>query len=287
MDNTLFLKDGRTLGYADYGDLHGKPVFFFHGIPGSRIYRPYDGITTKMGVRLITTDRPGYGLSDFQPGRRYLDWPADLVQLADALGIQKFAVAGHSGGAPFVAACAYALPERVTTAAILSGAGPVDAPGALEGMRGLNRAGFVFGRYIPWSLWRVLIWLFFRKGREDPASVFERGAKSRPASDVDVFHRPEVLEVCYASGAEGFRNGTRGYAWETRLLVRPWGFRLEDIRIPVYLWHGTKDHETPVSMARYVAGKIPNSRLIVCENEGHSLLFPHWEEILAQLISSE
>jgi pimeloyl-ACP methyl ester carboxylesterase len=154
-------------------------------------------------------------------------------------------------------------------------------------MRGLNRAGFAFGHYIPWPLWRVLIWLFFRKGREDPASVFERGAKSRPASDEDVFHQPEVQKVCYDSGAEGFRNGTRGHAWETRLLVRPWGFRLEDIRIPVYLWHGTKDHETPISMARYVSSKIPGCCLTVCEDEGHSLLFPHWQEILTQLISSE
>src|SRR5512136_1482675 len=110
---TIALSDGRTLAYAEYGDPTGQPVFFFHGMPGSRLFRPPDQITAKVGVRLITTDRPGYGLSTFQPGRRFLDWPGDIAQLADHLNMEKFAVMGHSAGGPYVAACAYALPQRV------------------------------------------------------------------------------------------------------------------------------------------------------------------------------
>jgi len=285
MADKITLHDGRRLAYAEYGQPHGKPIFFFHGIPGSRLYRPPDEITTRMGVRLICVDRPGYGLSDFQPGRRIIDWPADVLQLADARSIGRFAVAAHSGGAPYAYACAAALPDRVTVTAILSGAGPADSPRLLRGMRGLNRAGYTFSPLVPWPLWRFFIWLFFRTGRDDPASVFERGKRSRPPADQDIWYRSEVREVCFASGAEGFRNGTRGHAWEARLLLRPWGLRLEDVRVPVYLWHGTQDHETPVSMAREAARRLPDCRPTICQDEGHSLLFAHWEEILTQLAS--
>jgi pimeloyl-ACP methyl ester carboxylesterase len=283
-ENAHCLGDGRRLGYALYGDPHGKPVFFFHGIPGSRLYRPSDEITARMGVRLISTDRPGYGLSDFQPGRRILDWPADILQLAEHLGIGSFAVAAHSGGAPYAYACAFAIRDRVTAAAILAGAAPPDSARALRGMRGLNRAGYRFGPWVPWPLWRLAIWFFYDKGRRDPAAIFDPPERVQPQSDRSLWYRSEVRDVCLASGAEGLRPGTRGHAWETRLLLRPWGFRLEDVRVPVYLWHGTDDHETPVGMARYASRLLPDCRPTICQDEGHSLLFAHWEEILEQLV---
>ncbi len=91
------LSDGRVLAYEQYGDADGRPVFFFHGTPGSRLFHPPDEVTRRTGVRLICVDRPGYGGSTFQPGRQILDWPADIAALADALGLRTFAVAGHSG----------------------------------------------------------------------------------------------------------------------------------------------------------------------------------------------
>ena len=278
--NTIALSDGRTLAYAEYGDPSGKPVFFFHGIPGSRLFRPPDEITAKMGVRLICTDRPGYGQSTFQPGRRITDWPCAVVQLADTLGIEKFVVACHSGGGPYAAVCACKLPERVTAAAILCGVGPLDAPAATQGMVGLNRFGLTIGRFIPWPLWRLLIWHFYHIGQADPVALMERDAKSRPRADAELWENPSIRDVCYTSTQEALRSGTRGHAWETRLLTRPWGFNLEDIRVPVHLWHGTDDNLTTLQMARFIAGKIPFSRLHICAGEAHLLLFPHWEEIL-------
>jgi len=114
---TISIIDGRGLAYADYGDPRGMLVFFFHGIPGSCFFRPQDGKTTHLQVRLICTDRPGYGASTFQPGRRILDWPGDITQLAHPLGIEKISAAGHSDGGPYVAACAYAFPYRMPSAA--------------------------------------------------------------------------------------------------------------------------------------------------------------------------
>jgi pimeloyl-ACP methyl ester carboxylesterase len=280
---TLTLSDGRTLAYAEYGDPRGKPVFFFHGMPGSRLFRPPDAVTEKAGVRLITADRPGFGLSTFQPGRRFLDWPGDIAHLADHLGIHKFAVAGHSAGGAYVAACAYALPERVITAVSISGAGPADSPGSRDGMAAMNRLGVTTGLFTPWPLWRALVWVFYHRRAEDPAGEIQRGNGLRPPPDDEQFQKPEVRDACILSEVEAFCPGLRGLAWEARLLTRPWGFPLEDIHIPYHFWHGTQDDQAPLAMARHMAGKIPGSKITVCENEAHLLLFPHWEEILTQL----
>lgn len=281
------LKDGRNLAYAEYGDTHGKSLFFFHGMPGSRLFRPPDEITAAHGVRLITMDRPGYGRSDFQPGRRILDWPGDVFQLAAALGIERFAVAGHSGGGPYVAACAYRLPQVLTAAAILSGAGPVGAPAATRGMTLINQFGFRFGRYIPWPIWRRLIGRVYRHDRTDLERTLARGEGRRPPADAEQMADPVVRAVCYSSEVEAFRMGMLALAWEARLLCRPWGFPLEAISMPVLLWHGTEDRDAPVGMGRYVASRIIHSRATFCAGEGHLLLFPHWEDILVALFSEK
>jgi pimeloyl-ACP methyl ester carboxylesterase len=279
------LSDGRKLGYAEYGDPQGKPVFFFHGTPGSRFFRPYDEITTGLGVRLICVERPGYGESTFQPARCFLDWPEDIKQLANFLAIEKFWVSGHSGGAPYVSACALALPNRVRGAAILSGAGPLDSPGAARNLTAMNKFGLAVGRFVPWFFWRGLIWIFYHRRAEDPDAEIDRGTGHRPQVDEEQIQKPEVRDICVRSEVEAFRHGLHGVAWDTRLLTRSWGFALEEIRIPVQLWHGTDDDQTSLSMARSVASKIPGSTLTICEKEAHLLLFPHWEEILTQLTS--
>jgi pimeloyl-ACP methyl ester carboxylesterase len=278
------LSDNRILAYAEYGNPRGKPLFLFHGMPGSRVFHPTDEITSKLDVRLITVDRPGYGLSTFQPNRRIVDWPKDVAQLADHLEIDQFAVAGHSGGGPYAAACAYALPKRVTAAALICGAGPIDSAGAVEHMEGLYQFGFRFGRYFPWVFWQLLTWYFYRDGHRQPEKVMERDAATRPRADAELWKIDSIREVCYASTVEALRHGTKGYAWEARLLTRPWNLPLEKIRIPVTLWHGTRDRTTPIQMAKYLADQIPNSKLYICEKEAHLLIFPHWEEILLKLL---
>jgi pimeloyl-ACP methyl ester carboxylesterase len=285
MSAVIKLKDGRTLAWAESGDLHGKVLFFFHGTPGSRFFHPPDEITKKMGVRLITIDRPGYGQSSFQPNRQIRDWPDDIAQLADSLGIGKFALAGHSGGGPYVLACALAFPDRVTAAVVLSGAGPADAPGATQGMSRLNKAGFTFGRYVPWPVWHALMWAIYHRRRDDPAASMDRENGHRPPADDVQILRPEVRAACLESETEAFRPGLRGFAWDARLLTRPWRFPLAGIKVPVFLWHGTADDLTSPAMARHVASQIPNCKLTLCEGEAHLLLFPHWKEVLTQLLS--
>ena len=278
------LSDGRIIAYEEYGEPGGKPLFFFHGTPGSRLFRPPDAVTRRFDVRLICLDRPGYGGSTFQPKRQILDWPMDVADLADALGLERFAVAGHSGGGPYALACAARLPERVTTAAVLSGAGPVDAPHAADGLTFLHWLAFKIGHYTPWLLTRFLVWWFFRKSAKDPARAIDIDQRDRSGADDEVLKIPGVRENCIASDIEAYRQGLTAFAWEVRLLTRPWGFGLNEIKIPVYLWHGTVDDFTTMGMAKNMAKQIPNCKAFFYEGEGHMLLIPRWEEILNRVV---
>ena len=146
------LRDGRSLAWAEYGDPSGKPVLYFHGFPGSRI-EPALGADdlARTEARLIAIDRPGFGGSTFQPGRRLLDWPNDVASFADSLALDRFACMGVSGGGPYVLACALRLGERLTRAAIVCGVGPLDtADGCLRpGTRGAGLEAQLYAR--PWG----------------------------------------------------------------------------------------------------------------------------------------
>jgi pimeloyl-ACP methyl ester carboxylesterase len=105
--HTHRLADGRQLAFNEYGVANGQPVFFFHGGNDSRLEAVLlEAAASDLGLRLVAPDRPGYGRSDPQSGRRLLDWPQDVAQLATGLGIASFAVVGHSGGGPHAAAVA-------------------------------------------------------------------------------------------------------------------------------------------------------------------------------------
>jgi pimeloyl-ACP methyl ester carboxylesterase len=151
-------------------------------------------------------------------------------------------------------------------------------------MSSTNKLGVSIGRFISWPLWRVLIWVFYHRRANNPAADIERGNALRPLADNIQIHKPEVRQACILSETEAFRTGLRGLAWDARLLTRPWDFHLKEIRVPIHIWHGTADNQATVSMARYIASKIPNCKATILENEAHLLLFSHWEEILTQLI---
>ena len=281
--NQLRLQDGRSLGYAEYGDPGGKPVFFFQGTPSSRLLHPDTAVTAALGARLIVLDRPGFGLSDFQAGRTLLDWPDDVLEVAGLLGIGRFAVVGVSGGGPYVAACAYKIAQRLTAAAMVSSMGPIDAPGAAGGLPRVRRAGAAVARRAPWLL-RPLMWLFQNPGR-NPDRFFRRYTAHNREPDRVLLNQPEFSAMLKASYAESARCGILGFAWEVRIVSRAWGFRLEDIPMEVLLWHGEEDSSTPATMARHMISAIPNCRAVILPHEGHFLLFTHWQEILTELLS--
>jgi pimeloyl-ACP methyl ester carboxylesterase len=285
-DNVIQLADGRQLGYAEYGDPDGTPLFIFHGMPGSRLEAKLgDETATKLGVRIIAPDRPGHGLSDFQRDRTFLDWPDDVVELADALGIERFAIAGISGGGPHAAACAYKIPERLTAVGIVSGLGPFDAPEAKEGMSGQNRLLFSAANKAPWLISPVM-WLMGEGIRRFPDRMMSMMMKALPECDQAVLARPEAVAIFKEDAVEAYRHGSRGATWETVMAARPWGFRLEDIGMKVHLWHGELDTNVPPAMGRYQASAIPDCEATFYADEGHmSLVMNRMEEIFGALVT--
>ena len=287
LNQTIKLKDGRTLGYAEYGAPEGKPVFYFHGSPSSRLEaRLFHETPTRLGVRVIAVDRPGLGLSDFKRGRKFLDWPDDVIELADALGIDRFAVMGVSGGGPYAAACALKIPQRLTAAAIVSCFGPYDVPRITDGIARPNRLNWLLARRAPWLYRLFLGQMMVRPARRDPDGTISRFAASVPEPDKKVLAQPGVGQMFMDMIIEAVRSGTRGAAWDSKLLTRPWGFRPQDISMEVHLWHGEADINAPPAMGRYVASAIPNCRAKFLPDEGHiSLFINHIGEILSVLVA--
>jgi len=285
-DNIFHLRDGRVLGYAEYGDPNGTPVFFFHGLPGSRRQRhPDESIAIGLGARIITLDRPGYGFSDFQPGRTLLDWPDDVAQLADALHIEQYAAIGLAGGGPYLLACAYNMPERLTSATVISGMGPVDDPEAMKGMMRSMRLGLGIARRVPWELIRLALEPTVRMVRLNPTAAKKFVPLSAPQADKEAFARPEIQAIDHEDLVEAYRNGAQGVYWEVVTLATPWGFRLEDIGKKIYLWHGEVDTTIPIHMGRYVARSLPDCEPRFYPGEGHTLIYNHWREILTVAVA--
>ena len=285
-DNIFHLRDRRVLGYAEYGDPTGTPVFFFHGLPGSRRQRhPDDSIAIELGAHIITIDRPGYGFSDFQPGRTLLDWPDDVAQLADALNIQRFAAIGLSGGGPYLLSCAYKMPERITSATVISGMGPVDSPEGMKGMMVSMRLGLGIAPRVPWGFVRLALDPVVKMISRNPLGVKKLVPSSAPEADKKAFARPDIQEVDRQDLYEAYRNGAQGAFWEVVLLATPWGFRLEDIHKKIYLWHGEEDTTVPQHMGRYVARTLSDCKSRFYPGEGHTLIYNYWREILTVAVA--
>jgi pimeloyl-ACP methyl ester carboxylesterase len=280
----LRLLDGRTIGFAEYGDPAGKPILFFPGAPSGRLFHhPDESIAREVGARLITLDRPGYGLSDFQPRRTLLSWPSDVQEIAIQLGLARFAVAGLSAGGPYAAACAFKIPRYLTHVAIISGVGPADVPEDAAGMPATRRVGMAVGRWAPWLL-RPLMWLANNPSR-GPEKHWRRVWRDSARSDRAILERPAVKTMLMTNWAEATRPGIRGFVHDSLTLTRSWGFRLEDIAREVHLWHGEEDASIPVDMGRRMARGILRSRPVFLPGEGHFLFFDHWREILDVLVS--
>ena len=261
------LQDGKEIGFAEYGDRKGMPIFYFHGLPGSR-----------LEAAKFNEDRPGMGLSPIDKKRTILSWATDVESFANCLGIEKFSIIGHSGGAPFVAACAYSIPERLTGAAIVSGMAPLEKP---ESKIGMARGQIIASRLIKILPWLSVVMMKLNIMMIKNPKMIEKMLKQLPEVDRILFQDPEIGKALINSTTEAFRNGIAGPAYETNLLFNPWEFELENLKCPITIWQGDLDAQAPMSHAKIYANLVPGAQLKIIENEGHlSLLQNHIEEIL-------
>lgn len=281
----LPLKDGGCLAFVEYGSPRGDPVFFFHGWPSSRTMAELtDQAARALNVRIISADRPGICDSSFQANRKLTDWPEVMEQFANHLGIEQFRVLAFSGGAPYAYVTSLKMPNRVRKMAIVSGAVPFadlnEHSGLLPLYRwmmwfyrnqpGLLRASFRLVR--PIMSWRTSARTYFR---------------ALPRPDVEVLRDDAAFRVIFESQRRAWRgSGADGVMADAEIYGRPWGFRLEDVNVPVRLWHGKQDRAFSWRVAEETAKRLPNCVARYIDDEGHfSLPIRHMHEILADLIS--
>ncbi len=270
------LRDGRTLAYAEYGTPGGRVLLYFHGGADSRLEaRVLAAQAKKMGIRLIGIDRPGMGQSQFQKRRCLLDWPNDVMELADHLEVERFAVLGVSGGGPYALACAYKIPDRLLACGIA--AGEWHPPHAFSSLAAL----------LPWLLLPIVGYFF--RDEEHARSSLLRFTKSWSEADRHCLAQPAIRDLFVASLVEAFAQGTKGPAYDGMVVRRPWGFKLEAITLPaLYLWHGEQDKDVPVAAGRAIANQLVQCKATYYPNDGHfSLLVNHGEEMITTLLSYE
>ena len=276
----ITLKNGQIVGYAEYGIPSGLPLFSFHGTPGSRMFsKVYDSAAQAAGIRIIAPERPGYGRSSLPPNSYLIDYPDQIAEIADHLGIGQFAVVGTSGGGMYAVACANKLPERVTVAGVVSGMMSFYLPDAMRGMIIPNRALFSLARFAP-----GLTGFLFRKLLFASLATADKHIKNgtSPAPDIT----PEAFAIVVADVRAALGAGGAGLTLELVNLWRKLEFQLEDIRVPVYVWHGEADVNAPVTSGRYLAARIPNCRATFYPGEGHAALLKHSTEIMQTLAAT-
>lgn len=286
-DSTIQLKDGRIVGIASTGDIDGPPIFHFHGHSSSRLeVRLIAESAARVGVRLIGLDRPGIGFSDAKLGSQILDWPDIVVDVANQLGYERFAVEGVSGGGVYAMACAYKIPNKLTACGIISTVPPGDLM-SKAGPRYL-RALWWLGVYAPWLFLTYVRLLSLATGHDEISieKFVIRFRKHLGPADQRLIDVPELRRTFVRVLVESHRQGEYANLNETMTLAQPWGFEIEKITFKkIFLWHGEQDNVMPAAPAHLLAQVLPHCRATFYPEEGHYSTFSnHADEILKALM---
>ena len=275
--------DGRTLAVEDAGDRDGRPVMVHVGTPGGRrLYGPRTlADAQRRGLRLISYDRPGYGDSTPQSGRSMADCARDVRVICEALGIDRLAMWGLSGGGPHVLACAALLPDLVPAAACLASLAPYDAEG-LDWLAGFSQEAIDEARLTLTDQAKARA--LFRREQEKvvaapPAQVALDLQAGTPGADLTLLTDEAVsMQQALAPGIEG--------AWDDCVAqLTPWGFDVARISLPVLLLHGGRDRAVPFSHGQWLASHIPGVETWFFDDEGHALREGHIEDVHAWLVA--
>lgn len=273
MQRTVRTSDGRTLAVEEGGDPAGRPVLAHMGTPNSRhLFGPHSQDAGERGLRLISYDRPGYGGSSPQPGRSVADCAEDVRAICAELGIDRLAMWGISGGGPHLLACAALLPDLLTAAASLASLAPFNAEG-LDYFAGMGQDNVDDTR------------LYFtdeaaaRAKTDEDREGFLAASPEDMATGMESLLSPidaallggELDKFLASSMKDGLAQGSQGW-WDDNCMIRPWGFELADIAVPVLLLHGKHDKFVPFGHGEWLAAHIPGVEARLSEDDGHLTL---------------
>ncbi|HKB29399.1 MAG TPA: alpha/beta hydrolase [Streptosporangiaceae bacterium] len=282
---TTTTADGRTLCYQEWGDPGGAPLFHLHGTPGCRLSRHPDlTVWSRLRLRVVTIDRPGYGQSTALPGRTVSHAAGDVAAAADALGVGRFMVVGGSGGGPHALACAAGLGDRVLACASVCSAAPLQTA-EIAGLIGTNREGL---RVLSEEGRRGTV-AFLSGLRDrllaDPVAEFSAEIADSPAADLDWNGRADVQAVRSESLLEALRPGVDGWADDVvSLFADGWGIDMSAVGCPTRFWHSDDDRNSPLSAVERLVAQVPGASLRTWHGEGHSAPSRHMEDVLRDLI---
>jgi len=285
---TLYLRDGRRLGFSDLGDPEGIPLFYFHGFPSSRLEAlAADDIALQHHVRLIAIDRPGIGLSDIKSNRTLLDWPDDVEELADSLQIDRFSALGISGGGPYLMVCAYKIPQRLVSCGSVCGLGPVGNAWDIDSMSFINRMGLALAQNSPWTA-SVIISAFSSLISLYPEMIIHLMAGDAPDCDKEALKNEVFNNIMIKAAQESLRTGSAGLSQDLIIYSQDWGFDLSDIHIPIHIWHGEMDTTLPVFFGKQFEEKIPDTTTVYYPEDGHISIVPnHFSDFIEALINNQ
>ncbi len=269
-DGTVVLEDGRSIGYAEFGDPHGDPLLWFHGTPGARQQLPPDTHrqAAERGLRIIGIDRPGTGNSTPYLYDVLIEFASDMEKFVDQLGLERVGAVGLSGGGPYVLACAHHFRDRMPVGVVLGGLGPTRGHEAAPG----------YTRLLPLAeplltVLREPLAELLNAGLKQLVPMASQGydlyARFGPKSDRPLLKRPEMKSMFINDLVTAMEGGLRAPVYDVVLFARPWGFSLRNIQVPIHFFQGDADLVVPTTHGPHQAGLVPRSTLTIVPEEGH------------------
>lgn len=271
LEGSVAVRDGRRLSFAEYGSRRGPAIVWMHGTPGARRQIPVDAraYADVVGARIIGVDRPGIGSSTPHLYDNVLDWTADLALLLDALAIDSARVIGLSGGGPYALAAGAALPERVPGVGVLGGVAPTRGPDAAEGgiiRLAVHAAPLLAATRVPLG---VALTGAIRTVKPLAGPALDLYAAVQPPGDKNLLSRPEFKAMFLDDLLNGSRFQTSAPLADLLLFTREWGFRLEEVKVPVRWWHGDDDHIVPFRHGQHCVDRLPDATMTTIDGESH------------------
>lgn len=280
-EGNVVLADGRVMTFAEYGSPQGRPVFYFHGAPSSRL-EPLligDDVFMRHGLRIIAPDRPGMGRSSFQPHRGFSNWPVDVLALADCLKLDAFSLLGFSAGGGYVAACASQIPQRLRSAVIVAGAWRMDKHPSLSTRLPMIRLVWHLAKWSP-----MLLGIWLKSLQRGAGKDIAQLKRYLPQPDYDAFEEMGRFELYGYALREALRQGTKGAVRDIRMYTQPLDIRLQDIHMPLHLFHSAKDENVPMALVQDMLSQLPTASLTTYPHDAHlSTLCNHFDEIASVL----
>ena len=286
LEGNIAVGEDRRIGFAEFGDPQGRAVFWLHGTPGARRQIPMEArvFAEQRSIRLIGVDRPGIGSSTPFQYENVLAFAVDMATIADTLGIDKMAVVGLSGGGPYALACAAAMPERIVAAGVLGGVAPTVGPDAIGG--GLMALGTLAAPVIqvaggPIRLAASTLIRLIRPVAEPAVYLY---AAISPEADRKMLVRPEFKAMFLDDLLNGSRKQMAAPFADIVVFARDWGFRLDEVKVPVRWWHGDRDHIVPFAHGQHVVSGLPDAELHQLPGESHLAGLGRAEDILSTML---